>query len=308
MTDPGLTRRTVLQAVVAAALAPGLGGAANAPPALLTKKVPSTGEALPVIGLGTNQFDVSVPADLAARREVLEAFVAGGGRVVDTARAYGESEAVIGQLVASLGNREQFFLATKTPMGGDVADPDAVLEESFRRLRTDRVDLVQVHNFHETKRLLPALRAWKKAGRIRYVGVTTSSAGQYAQMVATLQAEALDFIQVNYSLGDRGAEAEILPLARDRGVAVLANMPLGGRRANLMPKLAGRALPGYARDIGATSWAQVLLKYAISHPAVTCAIPGATRVVHLQDNLAAGHGVLPDAGLRRRMEEDWAKA
>jgi aryl-alcohol dehydrogenase-like predicted oxidoreductase len=239
---------------------------------------------------------------------VLQSFADAGARVVDTARVYGESEAVLGQLMASLGNREQLFLATKTPMGGDVADGDAVLEESFRRLRTDRVDLVQVHNFHGAEQLLPVLRAWKKAGRIRYVGVTTAMAAQYPLMKAALQAGALDFIQVNYSLGDRAAEAEILPLARDKGVAVLANMPFGGRRANLLPKLAAKPLPGWAKDIGAQSWAQVLLKYAISHPVVTCAIPGATKVTHVQDNLAAARGPLPDAALRRRMEEDWAKA
>ena len=183
----------------------------------------------------------------------------------------------------------------------------AMLEESFRRLRTPRIDLMQVHNLDGVDVLMPALREAKEAKRIRYIGVTTSRAEQYPQMLSAMRRHALDFIQVDYSIDNRAAADEVLPLAQERGIAVLINMPFGGRRSgNLFPKLAGREVPEWAVEAGAASWAQFLLRYAVSHPAVTCAIPGTHRVAHLEDNMRAGRSELPDRAVRTRMEEYWA--
>ena len=233
-----------------------------------------------------------------------------GGKVIDTAPAYGRSEVVVGELLADLGNRDRYFLATKvTAPDGDLAKGRAMLEESFRRLRTPRIDLVQVHNLDGVDVLMPVLREAKDAKRIRYIGVTTSRAEQYPRMLEVMRRHALDFIQVDYSIDNRAAAEEVLPLAQERGVAVLINMPFGGRRTgNLFPKLAGREVPRWAVDAGAASWAQFLLRYVISHPAVTCAIPGTHRVGHLEDNMRAGRSELPDRAMRTRMEEYWATA
>ena len=274
---------------------------------LITKTIPSTGEKLPVVGIGTNAYSVTAPDELAARREVLQNLPELGGKVVDTARVYGQSEEVIGQIVAGLGNRDKLFIATKTPMGGDFSNVAAVLQESFRRLQVQRIDLMQIHNFQGTNELLPVMREWKQAGKIRYVGVTTSTEDQYPQMLEALGKYPLDFIQVDYSIENRGAEREILPLAKEKGVAVLVNMPLGGRRGNFMPKLADKKLPEWAAEYDAASWAQLLLKYNISHPVVTAVIPGTTKLSHLQDNQGAARGRLPDAAGRKRIEQLWEK-
>jgi aryl-alcohol dehydrogenase-like predicted oxidoreductase len=274
---------------------------------LITKPIPSTGEKLPVVGIGTNAYSVTAPDELAARREVLQNLPELGGKVVDTARVYGQSEEVIGQIVAGLGNRDKLFIATKTPMGGDFSNVAAVLQESFRRLQVERIDLMQVHNLQRTDELLPVMREWKQAGKIRYVGVTTSTEDQYPQMLDALRKYPLDFIQVDYSIENRGADREVLPLAKEKGVAVLVNMPLGGRRGNFMPKLADKKLPEWAAEYDAATWAQLLLKYNISHPAVTAVIPGTTKLSHLQDNQGAGRGKLPDAAGRKRIEQLWEK-
>lgn len=275
---------------------------------LITKPIPSTGERLPVVGLGTNAYGrAQTPEELAPLREVLKRLPELGGKVVDTAPSYGRSEEVIGQLVAEIGNRPQLFLATKvTAPGGEAAKGVAMMEESFRRLRTDRIDLMQVHNLNGVDVLVPILREWKQAGRIRYIGITTSSDQQYPQMIEYMKKYDLDFIQVDYSVGNRGAGDQILPLARDRGMAVLLNVPFGGRGGrNLLRAVADRPLPEWAKEFDATSWAQFLLKYAVSHPAVTCAIPGTTQVAHLEDNLRAARGRLPDEAMRRKIEEFW---
>lgn len=308
---PTLSRRTALQASLASAAAlamPRLASAAEtvAPSSLIEKPIPSTGERLPVIGLGTNAYGVSGSDELAARREVLEHFPEVGARVVDTARAYGDSELVIGRLVSELGIRRQLFLATKTPIRGELKPATGELDEALARLQTDRLDLMQIHNFHGTDELFPLLVEWKQAGKVRYVGVTTSTDDQYPLMDEALRKRPLDFIQVDYSVENRGCEKEILPLAQDKGVAVLINMPLGGRRGNLLSKVAGRPLPPWVREFDVTSWAQLLLKYVVSHPAVTVAIPGTTKLAHLRDNQLAARGRLPDAGERRRIEEYWS--
>jgi aryl-alcohol dehydrogenase-like predicted oxidoreductase len=308
-----ISRRRALQAGVAACLVAAArrgfaSSAAARADALVTKPIPATGERLPVIGLGTNNYSVTSAEDLAPRREVLRRMPELGGTVIDTAPAYGRSEIVLGDLMAELGNRDRFFLATKvTAPDGDLARGRAILEDSFRRLRTTRIDLMQVHNLDGVDTLIPTLREMKDAKRIRYVGVTTSNDEQYPQLIAAMRQHPLDFIQVDYSIENRAAAAQVLPLAQERGLAVLINMPFGGRRSgNLFPRLAGRELPPWAAEAGARSWAQFLLRYVASHPAVTCVVPGTHRVQHLEDNQAAARGGLPDAAMRSRMEEYWA--
>lgn len=304
------SRREIIAAGATAGLALTLPGARAAwaqrtEPEPILKAIPSSGEKIAVIGLGTNAYGVTDPVDIAARKEVLERMSVLGGQVIDTARGYGRSEEVIGELLESLKNRQEYFIATKTPMGGSLDDPKAVIDESFRRLRTERIELMQIHNLYGWKELLPAFREYQQAGKIRYIGITTSQDAQYGGMLEVMRSAPLDFIQVDYSLGNRGAEQKILPLAQERGIAVLANVPLGGRRGNLLGQVGDRELPSWARELNVTSWAQLLLKYVVSHPAVTCAIPGTTKVKHAEDNQYAGRGRLPDAAERKRIEDVW---
>jgi aryl-alcohol dehydrogenase-like predicted oxidoreductase len=274
--------------------------------ALNTRPIPSSGERLPVIGLGTNDYSVTSTEDLAARREVLSRMPELGGTVVDTAPAYGRSEEVIGQLVAEIGNRHKLFFATKVTTNTDAAAGRAMLEQSFRRLRTDHIELIQVHNLTGTEQLLPVLAEYKSSKRIRYFGITTSNDSQHAVTADILRRHRMDFVQVNYSIDDRESAQTLLPLAQERGVAVLVNMPFGGRRgSNLFARIARRPLPPWAAEIDASSWAQFLLKYVVSHPAVTCAIPGTTKPSHLEDNQRGGRGRLPDGEMRKRMEKFW---
>jgi len=305
------SRRDALKAgmVTGAGLAfgAGVGTALGAPnPRMLTKPIPSTGEQLPIVGLGTNQYGVEAPEEIAARRSVLAKLPELGGAVVDTAPAYGLSEAVIGSLVGELRNRGRLFLATKlTATGGDLEGSKASIERSFERLRTEVIDLMQVHNLAGTDILAPLLQEQKRAKRLRYIGITTSRDEQHAEAAASLGKHAWDFVQVNYSIDDREAERDVLPAALDRGAAVLVNVPFGGRRGSLFARVAGRPLPPWAAEIDVASWAQFFLKYSLSHPAVTCAIPGMTKLAHLDDNAAGGVGRMPDAAMRRRMEQFW---
>lgn len=306
-----ISRRLVLQSGVLATVGFAVNRSALAAEdkslPLITKPIPSTKEKLPVIGVGTNAFGVSSPEEIAARRDVLKRLPELGGSVVDTAQVYGESENVIGAQLAELGNRSKIFLATKTPLAGDVAQAVAVIERSFKNLGTDKIDLIQIHNVHGVDELLPAMMDFKKAGKVRYIGITTSQAAQYPQLTEAMKKHQFDFVQVDYSIENRGAEQEVFPIAQSKGMAVLVNMPLGGRRGgNLMSKTKDRELPKWAADIDVTSWAQFLLKYDVSHPAVTVAIPGTTKVSHLEDNQRAARGRLPDAALRKRMEDFWA--
>jgi aryl-alcohol dehydrogenase-like predicted oxidoreductase len=222
-----------------------------------------------------------------------------GGSVIDTSDDYGDSEAIIGEALASVGIRDRMFIATKISGGGG-AD---IFQRSLERLRTQRVELLQVHNLNGVDKLVPAMQEWKKAGKIRYYGVTTSRGSQHAELLDIMRRYPLDFIQVDYSIANRDAADKILPLALERKVAVLINLPFG--RASLFKEAADRKLPPWAADIDVASWAQYFLKYVISHPAVTCAIPGSTSVGHLADNQGAGRGRLPDASMRRKMEEYW---
>jgi diketogulonate reductase-like aldo/keto reductase len=271
-----------------------------AAPSLLTRAIPSTGEAIPALGLGTwRAFDVgAAPADRAPLRAVLAGFAAAGGALVDSSPMYGQAEAVVGDLAAALGLAPRLFLATKVWTSGQAAGARQ-MEQSLARLRADRIDLMQVHNLVDADAHLDTLRDWKRAGRVRYVGITHYTASAHAEVERAMAARPVDFVQINYSAGEREAERRLLPLAIERGIAVIANRPLGG--GGLLRRLEGRPLPGWAAEIDCDSWAQLWLKFAISHPAVTCAIPATSRVEHLRDNMRAGAGRLPDADLRARI-------
>jgi aryl-alcohol dehydrogenase-like predicted oxidoreductase len=279
------------------------------PPAapLMTKPVPSTGERLAAVGVGTNNYSPTSPEERAARREVLAGLTAAGASVIDTAPAYRQSEEVIGELLADIGNRKQAFIATKvTARDGNLAEGVAMIEESKRRLRTDVLDLVQIHSLRGVDVLFPHLYELKRKGQVRYVGVTTSESAQHDEMLALINSQPLDFIQVDYSLGNRAAGEKLLPAALAKRVGVLINLPFGGRRdGNLFSRVAGRELPDWSADIGVRSWGQLFLKYVVSHPAVTAAIPGMTKLAHLEDNLDALRGRMPDAAMRARMEKYW---
>ena len=267
-----------------------------------TRLIPSTGEALPVIGCGTYiGFDVAPGSPRHAELPgVLEALFAAGGSVLDSSPMYGRAEATAGELLAVAGSRARAFIATKVWTSGREAGL-AQMEQSFARLQTERINLMQVHNLVDWRVQLASVRRLRDAGRVRYVGITHYTASAYAEVEAVLRAEKLDFLQINYALDDRAAAERLLPLAQERGVAVLVNQPFGG--GGLLRRLAGKPLPGWALEIGCASWAQVLLKFVLSHPAVTCAIPGTGRPAHMLDNLAAGRGALPDADFWRRHED-----
>jgi aryl-alcohol dehydrogenase-like predicted oxidoreductase len=308
---PTVSRRAVVQAgaAIGAAWALGREALAAAGPSLplIRKPIPSTKEMLPAVGVGTNNFTASSPDELAARKAVLAKLAELGGSIVDTAAIYGQSEDVIGRHMAELHLRERLFLSTKVMVrNGDVEQGKAQIDSSFRKLQTQKIDLLHVHNLASTDAMMPVLRQLKQAGRIRYLGMTTSFTGQHAEMLAAMRKHPVDFIQIDYSIGNRLAANDILPLAQEKGIAVMLNVPFGGRRgAALLAKAGSHPLPDWAQEIDATSWAQVMLKYVLSHPAVTCAIPGTTQVNHLEDNLGGARGRLPDAALRRRMEQAW---
>jgi aryl-alcohol dehydrogenase-like predicted oxidoreductase len=280
-----------------------LGRLASVAPALIERPIPSTGTMIPIVGIGTaRRYDVAATSgELAPLREVLRRFPELGGRLVDTAPSYGNAETVVGKLVCDLGNRDSIFLATKVAVrSGGKAAIVAQMEESLRRLHTDRIDLMQIHNLTNVAETVPVLQEWKAARDIRHFGVTTSSEDQYEAFEAAMRAHPFDAIQVNYSIESRQAANRILPLAADRGMAVLVNLPFG--RTSVFEKVEGKPLPGWAAEIDCTTWAQVFLKYIVSHPSVTCAIPGTAKVEYLTDNLAAARGRLPDAAMRKRIE------
>jgi aryl-alcohol dehydrogenase-like predicted oxidoreductase len=305
-----LSRRDALRGALAASAGallsrPLLGASGPALP-LITKAIPSTGEKLPAIGLGTDKFQLEEREPILAEIQRMQQL---GGTVIDTAAAYGDSETLIGEALAS--SRDRMFIATKlTESGGGFrgggVGGQASFERSLMRLRTTKIDLLQVHNLDGVDALLPLLQQWKKAGKVRYIGITTSRVTQHEQMIGYLRKYPLDFVQVDYSLDNRDAAKTLLPLAQDRHVAVLANVPFGF--GNLLRQAQKRTLPAWAADIDVTSWGQFLLKYVISHPAVTCAIPGSTQVAHLTDNQGAARGRLPDEAMRRRMEQFWDSA
>ena len=266
---------------------------------MTTRPIPSTLEALPVIGCGTWIGFDHRPGSAEYQRlpGVLDALFGAGGSVIDSSPMYGRAEETAGELLAASGQRARAFLATKVWTSGRDAGI-AQMEQSFRRLATDRIDLMQVHNLVDWRTHLKTLRGWKDKGRVRYIGITHYTASAYAEVEAVLRAEKLDFLQINYSIDERAAAERLLPLAAERGVAVIVNLPFGG--GGVLRKLRGQPLPAWAGEIGCTSWAQVLLKFVLSHPAVTCAIPGTARPEHMRDNVAAGMGAFPDAAFWRR--------
>lgn len=267
---------------------------------MLTRPIPSTGAQLPVIGCGTwRGFDVGANAtQREALASVIKALFEAGGSVIDSSPMYGRAEGVVGDLLAQAGMRDKAFLATKVWISGKAAGI-AQMQQSTKLLRTDRIDLLQVHNLLDWQAHLVTLRGWKKEGRICYLGITHYTSSAYANLEAVMRAETLDFVQLNYALDDREAEKRILPLAADRGMAVLVNRPFGG--GGLLRRLAGKPLPAWAGEIGCRTWSQILLKLVLSHPSTTCAIPGTGSADHMRENARAGNGVLPDTALRARM-------
>ena len=298
-----ISRREFTKTTIAACglLATGAPAALAGPGNVARRRIPSSGEMIPIVGLGTNRYGVGpTAAERAPLREALARFHEWGGRVIDTAPGYGTSESVLGDLVADLGIRDELFLATKVDRDAGRDDSVAQMRDSARELGTDTIDLMQVHNLRGWESNIPLLQELRQDGRFRYIGITTSRSSQYAEMEQAMRRHDLDFIQVDYSLEQREAAERLLPLAADRGMAVMLNRTFGGGR--LFAAVGERALPGWAAELGITSWAQLLLKYALSHPAATVAIPGMTKARHVDDNFGAAQGAMPDAAQRRQME------
>jgi aryl-alcohol dehydrogenase-like predicted oxidoreductase len=298
LTARSLTRSTFLQLAGGTLLAGS--AAAQTGTTMHKRKVPATGEMLGVVGLGTWQtFDVGNAAtERAPLALVLRTLFEAGGSVVDSSPMYGRSEAVAGDLLAAAGTRDKAFIATKVWTSGRDAGI-AQMQQSLKLFHTDHIDLMQIHNLLDWQVHLPTLQAWKKEGRIRLMGVTHYTESAHDALDAVLRQGGFDFVQINYAIDDRGAERRLLQTARDKGVAVLVNRPFGG--GGLMRKLSGRPLPGWAKDIGCTSWAQILLKFVLAQPAVTCVIPGTAKPEHMRDNVKAGLGAYPDDRMRQRM-------
>ena len=274
---------------------------------ILRKPIPRGGELLPAVGLGTWQtFDVGAgSAERAPLKEVLREFVQRGGSVIDSSPMYGRSETVGGEIAAELGIHKQLFVATKVWTSGRDAGIRQ-MEESLRRLRVNKLDLMQVHNLVDYRTHLTTLRKWREEGKIRYLGVTHYHAGAYAELARVLATEDLDFVQLNYSMAERDAEERLLPLAAEKRIAVLVNRPFA--EGALFNHTRAKTLPPWAKEIGCASWAQFFLKFIISHPTVTCAIPATSKVSHLIDNMQAGASPLPDARIRAQMVRYLAEA
>ncbi|MHB1169371.1 MAG: aldo/keto reductase [Longimicrobiales bacterium] len=276
---------------------------------LITRPIPSSGEELPLVGLGSSATfsRVARTEDVSALRDVLRTLVENGGSVFDTAPSYGASEEVAGQLAHELGITDQIFWATKVNVAGrdgGSADPAAAraqIEDSFRKLHTSEIDLIQVHNLGDVPTQLAILKELKDEGRVRYIGVTSTSERQYGELASVMRNEPLDFIGVDYAIDNRGVEETILPLAQERKIGVLVYLPFG--RTRMWSRVEGRALPEWAADFGATTWAQFFLKFVGAHPAVTTITPATSQPRHMLDNLGAAMGTLPDEATRRRMIE-----
>ncbi len=294
-----LQRRQLLAAL--AGLSPALHARAQLPSGpLLTRSIPSSGEAIPLVGLGS-WITFNVGHDPAAREactEVMRAFFEGGGRLIDSSPMYGSSQPVIGQGLAKLGRAAPVFAADKVWIGSGARGPEQI-EASRRFWGVPRFDLLQVHNLLAWEEHLPTLLAMKAAGRVRYVGITTSEGRRHAEIEKVMRSQPIDFVQLSYNLLDREVEQRLLPLARERGIAVIANRPF--REGALLRELQRHRLPPWAGEIGCDGWAQFALKFIVSHPAVSCAIPATSSVAHVRQNLGAARGVLPDAAMRARM-------
>ena len=293
-------RRALLTAAGVAALTALKPAASAVPGGLAERAIPGSGERLPVIGVGTWQtFDVGT--DRVARgalKEVLGLFASAGGRVIDSSPMYGSSEAVTGDLASEAGLAGKLFVATKVWTEGRDAGIRQ-MELSFKRLRVSRMDLMQVHNLVDVGVHTKTLEDWKARQRVRYIGITHYTASAYGEVERTLKAGRYDFLQVNYSLAERESEDRLLPLAADRKAAVIVNRPFA--EGAMFRRVRGKPVPEWAAEFGATTWAQFFLKWIVSHPAVTCVIPGTGKPEHMLDHLAAGRGAMPDAAMRMRM-------
>ncbi|WP_458096513.1 aldo/keto reductase [Roseomonas sp. WA12] len=284
-----------------AALSPlGRPAAAQQAP-LIRKPIPSSGEMIPVIGLGSaRRYEEIKPGeDLTPLLDTWRRFQQLGGTVVDTAPSYGNAEAIMGGLMGDLGIRPSLFVCTKVGVDS-IEQGRAQIEQSFRNLRTDKIDLIAVHNLRDITNELAYLRELKQGGRIRYVGATTSFDRQYEAFEAMMRRETLDSIQIDYALDNRNAAERIIPLAKERGMAVFINLPFG--RGSVFRATQGKPLPDWAAEIDVTTWPQFMLKYLVSHEGVTCAVPGMAQARYVDDNLAAARGRMPDAAMRLRME------
>jgi aryl-alcohol dehydrogenase-like predicted oxidoreductase len=274
---------------------------------LIKREIPSSGEELPVVGLGSSASfgQVARSDDVSALKEVLRMLAEKGGTVLDTAPSYGASEEVAGKLAGELGVASRIFWATKVNVvrgGGGSADPAAArrqIEDSFRKFNVPKIDLIQVHNLRDTSTHLSVLREFTKQDRVRYVGVTTTNPSQYEELVQVMRNEPIHFIGIDYAVDNRDVENTILPLAQEKKIAVMVYLPFG--RNSLFRRVGDRPLPDWAREFGATSWAQFFLKYVIAHPAVTVVTPATSKAKHMADNLAAATGKLPDEAMRKRM-------
>ena len=271
---------------------------------LITRPIPSSGERLPVVGMGTAViYQNPTPEQIPPLRDTLKLFPELGGRVLDTAPSYGRAESVVGDLLAELKNRDRYFLATKVSVrgGGDRAAVVASIDESLRRLKTDHIDLMQIWNVSNPTLIAPILDEWKAAKKIRYTGITSSFKAQYPDLEAAMKAHKFDFVQIDLAIDNRDSQDRIIPLAADLGMAVLVNSPFGRNR--VFQKTAGKSLPDWAKELDINSWAQFALKYIVSNPQVTAAIPGVGTTQYLTDDLNAARGKLPDAATRKKMAE-----
>ena len=270
---------------------------------LIERAIPSSGEKLPVVGMGTAvKYEHPTTQQLPELKAVLERFPKLGGKVLDTAHSYGDAEIVVGNALAELGNRDKYFLATKVGRpANDRASAAAQIDDSFKRLRTDRVDLLQIWNMANPDEIAPLLKELKASKRIRYTGLTTSFKPQYASLEDAMRKHKLDFLQVDLAVDNRSAQDRLIPAAADLGMAVLINLPFG--RTRVLPRVLGKPVPQWAAEFDATTWPQILLKYIVSNPAVTCVIPGTDVVSYAEDNNAAARGRLPDAAMRKRIEQ-----
>jgi diketogulonate reductase-like aldo/keto reductase len=266
---------------------------------LIKKAIPSTGESIPVIGLGTSRtFDASQQAEQLKLLPVLEAFFANGGTLVDSSPMYGAAQETVGRLLDKLGRPATLFSATKVWIEGKQAGIDQ-MQRSMGLWGIDSFDLMQIHNLKDWQIHLETLREWKSQGKIRYIGITTSHNRFHEELANIMNKESLDFVQFTYNIDNRTSEKSLLPIAFDKGIAVLVNRPF--QRGDLFRKVKGKELPAWAGELGINSWGQYFLKFAVSHPAVTCAIPATSKVNHMMDNMQAGYGDLPDVATRQRM-------
>jgi len=268
----------------------------------ITHAIPSTGERLPVVGMGTSRtFDIgNDAAAMAELGQVLQIFFDEGGAVIDSSPMYGSAEAVVGDLLKKVRNKKKLFAATKVWTNGKENGIEQ-MQESMKLMGVSVMDLMQIHNLQDWKTHLPTLRQWKQEGKIRYIGITTSHGRSHDELMRIMRTESLDFVQFTYNIGNRTAEDNLLPLAADRGMATLINRPF--QRGSLFRTVKGKALPEWAREFDCNSWGQFFLKFIVSHPAVTCVIPATSKVHHMTDNMAANFGALPSASMRRRMLE-----